>query len=163
MSAWADEISPVAPNNRSAIRPSVARRRQSGQSLVELAFLLPTFLLITLGVVDLGRAFYESIAIQGAADAGSLKAARYGQSEADVKSVIKASTNPDVFPFLEIQDSEISLTMDTSPTGRNSAYTVMVTRNFQLLTPLVGNVLGSQALTLRSVVHGRRNCSTIFC
>ena len=134
-----------------------------GQSLVELAFIMPTLLLLVVGVVDMGRAFYTSIAIQGAAEAGSLVAAEFGQSEAAVKAKIMAATNPDIFPFVSIQDSEITLTMDTSSTGKDTAYTVMVTRNFQLITPFLGNVLGSQALTLRSVVSGKRNCQTAFC
>ena len=136
---------------------------KAGQSIVELALILPTFLLLLLGIVDLGRAFYEAIAIQGAAEAGSLVAAEYGQSEAAVRAKIKAATDPDVFPYVQIQDSEITVTMDTSAAGKNSDYALIVTRNFQLLTPFLGRAFGSQALTLRSEVHGRRNCSTIFC
>ena len=45
--------------------------RRRAQSMVELALILPTFMFLTVGVVDLGRAFYESIAIQGAAEAGA--------------------------------------------------------------------------------------------
>jgi Flp pilus assembly protein TadG len=144
----------------SCVFRSVACR---GQSLIELAFILPILLLLAVGLVDMGRAFYTSIAIQGAAEAGSLVAAEYNQSAADVRAKIKASTNPDIFPFVSIQDSEITLTMDTSSTGKDTEYTVVVTRNFQLLTPFVGNVLGGQALTLRSVVSGRRNCQITFC
>jgi Flp pilus assembly protein TadG len=139
--------------------PSAGR----GQSLVEFALILPTFLLLVLGTVDLGRAFYESVAVHGAAEAGSLVAAEYGQSEASVRSKIKASTNPDIFPFLQIQDAEIDITLDTSSTGKDTEYSITVTRNFQLLTPFIGSVFGNQALTLRSVARGRRNCATTFC
>jgi Flp pilus assembly protein TadG len=134
-----------------------------GQSLVELAFILPMLLMLGIGIVDMGRAFYTSIAIQGAAEAGSLVAAEYNQSAAAVKAKIMASTNPDIFPFVTIQDSEITLTMDTSATGKDTEYSIVVTRNFQLLTPFIGSVVGSQALTLRSAVTGRRNCQTAFC
>ncbi len=47
---------------------------EQGASLVELAFLLPMFLLLLFGAVDIGRAFYLSTEIEGAAQA----AAAYG-------------------------------------------------------------------------------------
>ena len=139
-----------------------AAKRQRGQSLVELAFILPVFALILVGVADLGRAFYESVAIQSAAEAGSLTALDYtrnasGGGNAAVRSAIKASTNPDIFPFLQIQDSDISLSILWQ---QDSQYTITVTRRFRLMTPLLGNVLaGGQTLTLSSVVRGRQNCS----
>jgi hypothetical protein len=37
--------------------------RQSGQDLVEFALVLPLLLLIVVGVLDLGRAFFASIAV----------------------------------------------------------------------------------------------------
>lgn len=47
---------------------------EHGASLVELAFVLPLFLLLISGAVDFGRAFYLSTEIVGAAEA----AAAYG-------------------------------------------------------------------------------------
>jgi Flp pilus assembly protein TadG len=141
---------------------SPALRRERGQSLVELAFILPVFALILVGVADLGRAFYESVAIQSAAEAGGLTALDYtrnasGGGNSAVLSAIKGSTNPDVFPFLSIQDSDINLSILWQ---QDSQYTITVTRRFHLMTPLLGNVLASgQNLTLRSEVRGRQNCS----
>lgn len=139
--------------------PPTGRR---AQSLVELALILPTFLLLALGTVDLGRAFYESIVIHGAAEAGSMIAIDYTRNansggNAAVRDAIKASTNPDVFPFLQIQDSDISLNVQWQ---QDSAYSITVTRPFRLLTPFLGNVFsGNNTLTLQSVVRGRQNCS----
>ena len=144
-----------------------------GQGIVELALILPVFMLIILGVVDLGRAFYESIAIQGAAEAGSLFASKYerntvgpciGVADSCLRDKIKAATNPDVFPFLQIQDLDITIdSLSTTPWGPDSKYKITVTRNFKLLTPLLGNVFGSQNLTLRAVVYGQRTCSSAAC
>lgn len=48
--------------------PSVAARRAvRGQALVELALVLPLFLLVVLGVFDLGRAIYAANTINNAA------------------------------------------------------------------------------------------------
>jgi Flp pilus assembly protein TadG len=44
-----------------------ALRDEKGQGLVELALVLPLLLLILLGIADLGRAFYYTVMITGAA------------------------------------------------------------------------------------------------
>ncbi len=48
--------------------------RQRGQDLVEFALVLPLLLLIVVGVMDLGRAFFAAIAVANVAREG----ARYG-------------------------------------------------------------------------------------
>jgi Flp pilus assembly protein TadG len=141
---------------------SVLSVHRRAQSIIELAFVLPTFLLLMLGAVDLGRAFYESIAIQNSAQVGSVTALDYtrnvsGGGNAAVTGAIKSSTNPDIFPFLQIQDADISMSILWQ---QDTPYTITVTRNFRLLTPLMANIVsGGQPLTLRAVVHGRQNCS----
>lgn len=51
-------------------------RDEQGASLVELALLLPLFLLLTFGAVDIGRAFYLSIEVAGAAHAAAMYGAQ---------------------------------------------------------------------------------------
>jgi len=51
-------------------------RGEHGASLLELALLLPLFLLLILGAVDFGRAFYLSIEVAGAARAAAVYGAR---------------------------------------------------------------------------------------
>ncbi len=53
------------------------RRSHSGSAVVELALILPFLLLLIVGVVDYGRAFYTSITVANAARAG----AEYGASD----------------------------------------------------------------------------------
>jgi Flp pilus assembly protein TadG len=52
--------SPNTPNNG-------ILRRHSGQALVELALVLPVFVLIVMGVLDLGRVFYTYEALANGA------------------------------------------------------------------------------------------------
>jgi Flp pilus assembly protein TadG len=64
---------------------SLSRRkhgRQSGQALVELAFILPVLLLLALGVIEIGRYAYISILVGNAAHAGALYAS-LGASQAN--------------------------------------------------------------------------------
>lgn len=55
-------------------------RDERGQSLVELALILPVTLVLFAAALDLGRAFYSNISVANAARAGALQAARTPQS-----------------------------------------------------------------------------------
>jgi len=61
-----------SPDGSSMIRRcQVARRSESGQSLVEVALLLPFLVLMMLGVIELGRYAYIGILVGNAARAGA--------------------------------------------------------------------------------------------
>jgi len=63
----------------------MARKKRSGQSLVEFAFALPVLLLLLLGIIDLGRAFYIREQVSDAARAGlrtALAASEQGTANA---------------------------------------------------------------------------------
>jgi len=62
-----------------------ALRDEKGQGLVELALVLPLLLLILLGIADLGRAFYYTVLITGAAREAAVYAA--GNPSADAAAV----------------------------------------------------------------------------
>src|SRR5256884_1702344 len=52
-------------------RDSSARRKQRAQSLVEFAISSTVLLLLAMGLIDLSRAFYYSVSLQGAAREGA--------------------------------------------------------------------------------------------
>src|SRR6266545_4468406 len=58
--------------------PAAARRAQPAQSVVELALILPVFLIMLLGMFDIGRAFVFGVAVQN----GAREAARLGSQAA---------------------------------------------------------------------------------
>ena len=62
-------------------------RDEAGASLVELALVLPLFMLLTFGAVDFGRAFYLAIEVAGAARAG----ASYGSQNPNDTTGIQTS------------------------------------------------------------------------
>lgn len=65
------------------------RQSQSGTSLLETAFALPVFLLLLLGAVDFGRAWYADIEVSSASEAGAL----YGvQNISDIAGMQAAAT-----------------------------------------------------------------------
>ena len=65
-------------------------RNEEGSSMIELALLLPTFVLLLLGAIDLSRAYYLSMEVVGAAHAG----AEYGiTNRTDTAGITKAVTS----------------------------------------------------------------------
>lgn len=66
---------------------SPPHRRNAGQSIVELALLLPVLMLLVVGVFDLGRAFHALITITNAAREG----ARYGSLHPGSETGMKAA------------------------------------------------------------------------
>ena len=71
---------------------SLLAGRECGASLVEFGLMLPFLLLLLLGVIDLGRAYYLSIEVSNAAYAGAL----YGTQNATDTTGMKAAALADV-------------------------------------------------------------------
>src|SRR4029078_9375399 len=63
---------------RPAIRRLAGRRasRSRGQAIVELALILPIFLILLASAMDLGRLFYSQISVNDAAREAALEASR---------------------------------------------------------------------------------------
>lgn len=82
---------------------------ENGQSLVEIALLMPVLLVLLLGAVDLGRAFYAYVAITNAAREG----ARYGASFPSQSSGIVSRVQK------EVSNSGISISSGNISTACN--------------------------------------------
>ncbi len=68
-----------------------SKRSQSGQALVELAFVLPLLLVLALGVIEIGRFAYISILVGNAARAGSAYGSRGLVQSADTTGIANAA------------------------------------------------------------------------
>ena len=68
------------------------KSNQSGQSLVELALLMPVVMLLLLGTVDLSRALYAYITVIGAATAGAQYASSSIYASTDITGITEAVT-----------------------------------------------------------------------
>jgi Flp pilus assembly protein TadG len=106
-------------------RTGARRRKQRGQSLVEFAISSTVLLLLAMGLIDLSRAFYFSVALQGAAREGARHAAWFNTAQ-------RAN--------LYLQDSEIRDTVRQALAGAGFT-TTQVTFKAQsgCLTPTDGN------------------------
>ena len=76
-----------------SVRRLAGRRRQSGQSLLELAFLVPVLLLLALGVIEVGRYAYIGILVGNAARAGTAYGAQSLPQSVDTVGIKTAADN----------------------------------------------------------------------
>ncbi len=122
-------------------------RKTQGSSLVELALVSPVLILMLLGVIDLGRAYYLAMEIAGAAES----AAAYGiqnptdtvginaAAQADAPDVPNLTVGTPVYGCECSDGSSYSTNCSTVPTcATNVVYAtrVSVSANFSPLLPL---------------------------
>ena len=146
-----------------ARNPLTRIRVRRGQALAELALVLPVLLLLLLGALDLGRLFYSQITITNAAKEAALVSSRGGTYLAntacnDANSVMCAALTEAKGGFVEVDKSKVTQSPSTvvvCPVNASIGTTVSVTVTapFQLLTPLIGGLLGGQGMTLSATAH----------
>src|SRR6478672_9503773 len=112
---------------RPAIRRLAGRRasRSQGQAIVELALILPIFLILLASALDLGRLFYAQISINDAAREAALEASEHPTSfiantactsaNKDDNRVMFRATNEARGSFVTVAPSDVALTCSTNP------------------------------------------------
>lgn len=145
-----------------------ARQRPRGQALVEFALVVPFFLLLLFGIIDLGRLVYAANAVSN----GAREAARAGSvanrppecggmsREACVQAV--AASHAWGLPAADI---DTDVTCERWPAGSSTPtaigvgqcrtsdlLTVHSETGFELLTPLIGQFIGNVPLVGESKV-----------
>lgn len=98
-------------------------KKQKGQSLVELAIMLPILLIILLGIVDFGRVFYAYVTITNASREGARYGSLYPLSTDEIRSRVQQETAG----TMTISNDDITVTSDAE------TITVAVQVNFQTL------------------------------
>jgi Flp pilus assembly protein TadG len=140
------------------------RKRSRGQSLVELALVLPILLVLVAGALDLGRLYYSQITITSAAKEGALEASKNPTlfdntqgCDAKTNTVICRVLTEANGSFYTIQHSDVTLACSPTPCPAVPAIgdtvTVSVTGHFSLITPLLSVFTGGQNIDItRSAV-----------
>jgi Flp pilus assembly protein TadG len=104
---WGNNTDDMNMDNMSKRLNRTISHRQQGQSLVEFALILPLFVLIVIGVFDLGRAFFASITITNAAREG----ARYGTLHVnDPQGVCNATLNEASSSGITLPYNDVTIT-----------------------------------------------------
>src|SRR4051794_12583582 len=141
------------PKPRNAIRRHI-KTRTRGQSLVELALILPVFLLFLAAVLDLGRIAAAQVSITNAAREGAFQAA-VTPTDFTSSSGCPAGSKPTTNLIycriklessggVTINPSDVTVTCNPVTCDKGIGNTVKVTVNghFRLLTPLMGAFFG---------------------
>lgn len=123
--------------NRQAWRKSEIRdRHQRGSTLLEFGLILPVFLLLTVGIVDLGRGIWAYNTLAHAAREGARYAMVRGEtsqhpaSSGEVKEVVRSRS-------LGLDPQKVVVTTSWEPDNKpGSTVQVQVQYNFQPVTPL---------------------------
>ena len=115
-------------------------RRDSGQSLVEFALVLPILLALILGIVEFGRGFQAWLTLSNASAVGARTAA-VGASAAQIEVAVR-----DAVPTLDQAALSVRVTNAGGPSGE--AVTVTLDYALPLLTPLFTPLAPGGALSL---------------
>ena len=137
---------------------AATRRSQRGQSLTELALILPLILLLTVAALDFGRIYLGYINVQNMARIAANYAAnnplawgatpdakiqaRY-QSQVLEDSKANNCTLPVVGGKTVVPDPTFTdVNLDSTATGLGDTVTVAINCDFAVVTPMISNILG---------------------
>jgi len=135
-------------------------RSERGQSLVEFALILPIFVLVLVGLFDLGRAVYAYNTISNASRE-SVRVAIVNQTTADVQAeALKQAVS------LSITGADVTITyIDPSGTGTCSGNidpgcvaSVTVQYSYSAATPVIGQIIGPFTMTATTQMPVERTC-----
>jgi len=120
-------------------------KTQRGQTLVELALVLPIIILILFGTLELGRVFHSYIVITNAAREGARLGA-LGKSDEEIISRIREAS-----PLYQA-DSRLRITrLEPNESARSPGVPLIVevAYDVELVTPLISSILPNP-VTLKS-------------
>ncbi|HZI89058.1 MAG TPA: TadE family protein [Candidatus Polarisedimenticolia bacterium] len=107
------------------------RRRDSGEALIEIALVLPILLLISMGMLDFGRAFHAKNIV----DAAAREACRVAVVTSDLAVAQQRGTDI-------LTAGGLVGVVDISPVAPNKMVTTTVTTRFTFITPGLFAVFG---------------------
>ena len=107
---------------------------KKGQSIVELALILPILLMLLFGILEFGRVYGAYMMIHHSARDG-VRVSAVGGTNTEVQTAVQGSTTA-----LEQDDLTISITK-TGTGSRGDIVTVTVGYDITLIAPLIGIVV----------------------
>jgi hypothetical protein len=120
-------------------------KSERGQGLTELALALPVLLLLLLGVLDVGRAYWALVALKDAVAEGASYAAAYPTRTTEIKERAAESSNA----LMALSPDMFSVDYVDPPTS-GQPITVTVTYDFELVGPVAKAIVPGGTLTLRA-------------
>ncbi len=139
-----------------------ASASERGQSLVELAISFPVILLLLLGTIDFGMAFYSFLIIRDAAQEGALYGSFNPDNRAGIESRARniAPVDSDALFFFPVElNNKDAVDIKISTSGKNcqgntagkiNTLTVSASYRYPMLMPFAEQVIGSDTIPLNA-------------
>lgn len=148
---------------------TTTRPRRNGQALVEFAMVVPLFLLLVFGIIDVGRYVFTANAFSNGTREGARAASvgirpaplcnglsRTDCAEAVVQSrswgVPASNIDAEATCWRAPEGSTTLVAVSGSTCRRNDLLRVRATTEFTLVTPIVAQFLGSQTIAAETQV-----------
>jgi Flp pilus assembly protein TadG len=125
------------------------KKNSKGQSLVEIAIVLPILILIVMGIIEFGLLFNNYIIIANASREGARKAA-LGGTDSEIIQVIENMTTT-----LELSNMNIYISPSFNSRRHGTQAKVEVAYRASLITPVIGKFFpgGEARLTATSIMR----------
>jgi len=124
-------------------------RKEKGQSMLELALVLPLLIIILAGVLDLGRLYYAYVAVTDAAAEGASYAAIHPEQR-DRDEVFRRAQEASR-GLVQIAPDMVAVDCPTVASG--APITVTVSYSFTVATPVINAIVPDGVLMLRAVAN----------
>ena len=130
-------------------REGAWRSSQPGQSLTELSLTWIILLTLLAGVLDIGRAYYTFLALRDAAAEGAAYGSFDPANSTEIEARVRAeSPGPSIVDW-----TGANITSNVIGAAcRGGGIEVNVQVDYQLLTPFIGAIVGSQSMPLEATV-----------
>lgn len=106
-----------------------------GQTLVEMAFVLPIILLVIMGMIEFGRIFNAYLIVTNASREGA-RVAVVGGADSDINSSIANTTNT-----LRQENMTISISPEQTSRKRGTELTVTIQYNLEMICPIISGII----------------------
>ena len=135
-----------------------------GAAMVEMALVLPVFLMLIMGIIEFGRAMMVSNLVTNAAREGARMAVLDGSTNTDVQNAVRTFLQGAISSSLTTGDIGISITVTPAPGNPNPAnnlastsprdlIAVQVALPFNKVALIPGNYLAGKTLTGSSAMR----------
>lgn len=139
-----------------------ARRERHGAAMVEMALVLPVFLLVTMGIIEFGRAMWVANLVTNAAREGTRMAILDGSSNSQVTGAVQEF----LVDTLSVQPGDISVDIaitaaegnpnpanECSSANQRDLIEIKVTIPFNKVSLIPGNYLNDKPIVGRAAMR----------
>jgi Flp pilus assembly protein TadG len=131
---------------KSRKRVLLDNRPERGQSLIEMALILPALILILMGILDLGRAYYSMVVLNDAAAEGAAYAAIYPAREQQIKERAADSSRA----LVQLTPDMVTVEYEQIPVSSGDMITVTVEFEYMLMTPVINAIVPGGSLSMKA-------------